>query len=212
MIKKILLISFCFLISSLNSIFASPTAKTQIIPINQLQGYEEFSFPVKKIIDQALVLTQRNLTYLYGSADPQRGGMDCSGTIYYLLQLNNLTDVPRSSSEIYKWVLRKGNFYPVTATNFSSAEFDHLKPGDLLFWEGTYKTTRNPPITHVMLYLGINKDHQPLMFGSSNGRSYQGKQMWGVSVFDFKLPDATASARFVGYSCIPHLTCDKNYS
>lgn len=202
-------IVFCILILFSSIIYASHPAKTQTIPIHQIMGYEEFPSAVKKLIYQAWILTQKNLTYLYGSADPQQGGMDCSGTIYYLLKLNKLTDVPRSSSGIYQWVVNKGKFYPVITKDLSSIEFNHLKPGDVLFWEGTYKTKHNPPISHIMLYLGTNEKNQPLMFGASDGRSYQGNRMWGVSVFDFKLPNATTTARFVGYGCIPQLTCNE---
>lgn len=204
-LKKMLII--LLLISFTLTSFASHPAITQPIPIEQIAGYEEYSPVVKELITQALILSQKNLTYLYGSADPNRQGMDCSGTIYYLLKLNKLTDVPRPSDEMYRWVVNQGKFYAVTSKDLTSSEFSHLKPGDLLFWEGTYKTNRNPPISHVMLYLGKNQQNQPLMFGASDGRSYQGKTMWGVSVFDFKLPEATSSARFIGYSCIPHLTC-----
>jgi hypothetical protein len=58
-----------------------------------------------------------------------------------------------------------------------------------------------------MLYLGKNKKGEPLMFGASNGRTYEGKKMNGVGVFDFKLPKEGAPQKFVGYSCIPSLTC-----
>lgn len=210
--KKILTLIFCSLMLFSHMGYAFHVAETETIPINQIVEYQEFSPAVKELITQALALTQKNLTYLYGSADPHRGGMDCSGTIYYLLKLNKLTDVPRPSNEMYHWVVDKGKFYPVTSRDFSSAEFSHLKPGDLLFWEGTYKTNRNPPISHVMIYLGTNEQNQPLMFGASDGRPYQGKQMWGVSVFDFKLPRATGPARFIGYGCIPHLTCHNGSS
>lgn len=183
-------------------------AVTQPIAINELTNYENYSPIVKQLITQAQTLTEKNLTYLYGSNDPSRGGMDCSGTIYYLLSHTNLKNVPRDSSEIYKWVWQNGKFYAVTSDNFNSFEFSKLKPGDLLFWTGTYNIKRDPPITHVMLYLGKNKQGQPLMFGASDGRTYQNKQMWGVSVFDFKLPNTYSASRFVGYGCIPNLTCE----
>ena len=154
-----------------------------------------------------LELSQEKLTYLYGSADPKNKGMDCSGTIYYLLKSANVTNVPRSAEEMFLWAEKKGNLQQVSEKNVDSPSFSHLKPGDLLFWSGTYAIHRNPPITHVMIYLGKNSADQPLMFGSSDGRTYQGKKMWGVSVFDFKLPDGKSRAKFEGYSCIPHLTC-----
>ena len=49
------------------------------------------------------------------------------------------------------------------------------------------------------------------MFGASDGRSYAGIQRWGVSVFDFKMPNGTAAngertkVDFVGYGRIPGL-------
>lgn len=58
-----------------------------------------------------------------------------------------------------------------------------------------------------MIYLGKNKKGERLMFGSSNGRTYQGKKMWGVSVFDFTLPKKGKVEKFIGYGCIPRLNC-----
>lgn len=185
-----------------------PDAITQPIPIADIPDYPTYPIVVQKIILKAAHLTQLNLTYLYGSADPKNKGMDCSGTIYYLLNQTTLHDVPRSSDEMFTWLKYHGKLYTVTNQNFNSPEFSHLKPGDLLFWSGTYAVQRDVPITHVMLYLGKNKNGERLMFGASDGRTYQGKKMWGVSVFDFKLPDGNGPQRFVGYGCIPDLTCD----
>jgi hypothetical protein len=63
-----------------------------------------------------------------------------------------------------------------------------------------------------MIYLGTEKESgKRVMFGSSDGRSYNGKARWGVSVFDFKMPrEATAEgagskADFLGYARIPTL-------
>jgi cell wall-associated NlpC family hydrolase len=185
----------------------SSDAITAPIPISQLTDYSKDPLVVRKLIVNAQHLSQMNLTYLYGSSDPKNKGMDCSGTIYYLLSLMELSNVPRQSDELYDWVAKKGNLYKVTSNKFSSLEFSKLKPGDLLFWSGTYITNRRSPISHVMIYLGKNKSGQRLMFGASDGRTYQGKKMWGVSVFDFELPDGKGKQRFVGYSCIPELTC-----
>jgi len=159
-----------------------------------------------------LALTRENLGYTYGSADPANGGMDCSGFIYYILKQNGFPDVPRDSSQQYVWVRKAGNFYAVLSRKEDSFEFDDLKPGDLLFWRGTYNIDRDPPITHTMIYLGREKrTNKRVMVGSSDGRTYDGKQRWGVSVFDFKMPpppnsgDAKISPVFVGYGRIPGL-------
>ena len=80
-----------------------------------------------------------------------------------------------------------------------------LAAGDLLFWTNTVgKTDRDPPITHVMMYLGKKtNDGHPVMFGSSDGRTYNSISRWGVSVFDFQIPRETSPARFIGYAHLP---------
>lgn len=185
----------------------SHNAVTKSISTSELKDFNRNSPQVQKLISQALKLTTQHLTYTYGSADPKNGGMDCSGTIYYLLKNSAVKNVPRASDGMYLWVAKQGHLHAVTKNDFDSAQFSQLKPGDLLFWSGTYKVKRAIPVTHVMLYLGKNKQDQPLMFGSSNGRTYQRKSMWGVSVFDFQLPNNKSSSHFLGYSCIPNLIC-----
>lgn len=182
---------------------------------DEIAEYESNSSKVRQIIDAGLALTKQNLGYTYGSAEPKNGGMDCSGFVYYLLQQNGFSDVPRDSSQQYIWVRKAGNFNAVLSRKEDSFEFDALKPGDLLFWRGTYNIDRDPPITHTMIYLGREKrTKRRVMVGSSDGRTYDGKQRWGVSVFDFKMPpppasgDAKVSPVFVGYGRIPGLSGD----
>jgi len=184
---------------------------------DEIAEYDSYPPKVRQIVDTGLALTKQNLGYTYGSADPKNGGMDCSGFIYYMLQQNGLPDVPRDSSQQYVWVRKAGNFNAVLSRHEDSFEFDALKPGDLLFWRGTYNIDRDPPITHTMIYLGREKrTKKRVMIGSSDGRTYEGKQRWGVSVFDFKLPpppssgDAKISPVFVGYGRIPGLNAQSS--
>jgi peptidoglycan DL-endopeptidase CwlO len=179
-----------------------------------IAGFENYPPKVQKLISSALELTTRNLDYKYGSADPDNGGMDCSGFVYFVLTGNGIADVPRDSSGQYVWVRRAGTFEPVVSRKEDSFEFDHLKPGDLLFWTGTYSIERDPPITHAMIYVGREKKTGTrVMVGSSDGRTYQSQQRFGVSVFDFKMPrgekgeaeDGKTHPRFVGYAHIPSL-------
>jgi cell wall-associated NlpC family hydrolase len=170
---------------------------------------------VGQIVEYGLGLTKQNLNYTYGSADPANGGMDCSGFIYYVLRQNGFTDVPRDSSQQYVWVRKAGNFHAVLSRHEDSFELDALKPGDLLFWTGTYNIDRDPPVTHAMIYLGREKrTNKRIMVGASDGRTYDGKQRFGVSIFDFKLSkpsnsnDAKVSPVFVGYGPIPGLNED----
>jgi cell wall-associated NlpC family hydrolase len=182
---------------------------------DEIAGYDSYPPKVRQILEAGLALTKENLGYTYGSADPANGGMDCSGFIYYLLTENGFKDVPRDSSQQYVWVRKAGNFNAVLSRHEDSFEFDALKPGDLLFWSGTYNIDRDPPITHTMIYLGREtRTKKRVMIGSSDGRTYDGKQRWGVSVFDFKMPpppnsgDAKISPVFVGYGRIPGLNED----
>ncbi len=167
---------------------------------------------IQQLIRDAVDLTRLNLTYTFGSADPDSGGMDCSGTIYYLLHAHNFADVPRDSSGQYLWTRKGGASFPVVSKSADSVEFKELLPGDLMFWTGTYDSGHEVPISHVMMYLGREKGTgKRIMFGASDGRSYNGIQRWGVSVFDFKMPKADAAspekmrAEFVGFARIPGL-------
>src|SRR5437867_510187 len=182
---------------------------------NEIADYDSYPSKVRQIVDAGLALTKQNLGYTYGSADPANGGMDCSGFVYHVLQQNGFPDVPRDSSQQYIWVRKAGNFNAVLSRKEDSFELDALKPGDLLFWRGTYNIDRDPPITHTMIYLGREKrTKKRVMVGASDGRTYDGKQRFGVSVFDFKLPpppnsgDAKISPVFVGYGRIPGLIGD----
>jgi len=179
-----------------------------------ISGFENYPPKVQRLLTSALELTTRNLDYEYGSADPANGGMDCSGFVYFVLKQNGIDDVPRDSSEQYIWLRRTGKFEPVVSQKEDSFEFDNLKPGDLLFWTGTYSIQRDPPITHAMIYVGREKKTgMRVMVGASDGRTYQSQQRFGVSVFDFKMPRADKGEiengktrpRFVGYAHIPGL-------
>jgi cell wall-associated NlpC family hydrolase len=187
-------------------------APNATISPNEIKGYSDNPPKVRQIIEYGLELTKQNLNYSYGSAEPATGGMDCSGFVYYVLQKNGFTDVPRDSSQQYVWVRKAGNFRAVLSRHEDSFEIDALKPGDLLFWTGTYKIDRDPPVTHTMIYLGREKGtNKRIMVGASDGRTYDGKQRFGVSIFDFKLSkapdsnDAKLSPVFVGYGRIPGL-------
>ena len=179
---------------------------------DQIKGFDSYPPNVQKLLTSALELTTRNLDYKYGSADPATGGMDCSGFVYFVLKQNGISDVPRDSSEQYVWLRRAHSFEPVLSQKDDSFELEDLKPGDLLFWTGTYSVERDPPITHAMIYLGREKKtgHR-VMVGASDGRVYQGESRYGVSVFDFEIErpgkndEGKLHPSFVGYGHIPGL-------
>lgn len=185
----------------------SPAAKTSSLKPEQLAGFGKLPARTQDLLRYALSLTERNLSYKTGSADPDAGGTDCSGFVYHVLQSRGHTATPRQSDEMYAWTWRAGTFRACNGTTTESFEFGELRPGDLLFWVNSTrdgKTDRNPPVTHVMIYLGNRaSDDHPVVAGASDGRTYDGQRMSGVSVFDFKLPAAGSQARFIGYAHLP---------
>jgi peptidoglycan DL-endopeptidase CwlO len=195
---------------------ASPTKKhgapnASLLP-EDIKGFADYPPKVQQILVSALELTTRNLDYKYGSADPDSGGMDCSGFVYFVLKQNGFADVPRDSSGLYNWLRRDRAFEAVLSEKDDSFELDNLKPGDLLFWTGTYSIERDPPITHAMIYVGREKKNgHRVMVGSSDGRVYQGESRNGVSVFDFKVqrPQKNTEGKlrptFIGYGHLPGL-------
>ena len=194
-----------------------PEGRVATLAVTDLKEYAGQSAAVQRMIAQGLALTTLGLTYQYGSADPKNGGMDCSGTIHYLLIQEGLKDAPRDASELYKWVWKESRFYSVVSSHADTFELDHLKPGDLLFWTGTYHVDHDPPVTHVMLYLGTDRNGHRVMMGASEGRPFDGKSRYGVSVFDFKIPGRKPSpastgtaetgleSQFIGYGSVPGL-------
>jgi hypothetical protein len=132
--------------------------------------------------------------------------MDCSGTIDYVLTQHGMKDVPRSSDEMCEWVRKRSGLHLAPdGVELTHDAFSALRPGDLLFWTGTYETLpRKLPVSHIMMYLGtLKKTGKPVVFGSSDGRYYDGRRCSGVSVFDFSMPRAGSKAAFFGYGSIP---------
>ena len=176
---------------------------------SDLEEYASLEGLRKQIVDEALDLAAQQswLKYRFGSADPESGGLDCSGSVYYILQKVGI-DTPRSSAAQFTWVKDAGALTEVatTVTSTGDAAFDDLKPGDLLFWSGTYEPTdgRTVPVSHVQIFLGHEKaTGEPVMVGASDGRTYRGTKREGYGVFDFKLPKAGSKARFLGYGLPP---------
>jgi cell wall-associated NlpC family hydrolase len=141
--------------------------------------------------------------------------MDCSGFIHYVLSKTGLTDVPRDAREQYIWLRKAGTFQAVLGHSDDTFELDALKPGDILFWTGTYNVTRDPAITHTMIYVGREKaTNQRVMVGASDGRIYKGQGRFGVSIFDFKVAAPKPRSEdhlvptFVGYGRVPALPGD----
>jgi len=191
--------------------FTSPTwakeADVSSLEPSDIREFDEQPEKVRQVLEYALKLTKEDLHYQFGSADPDNGGMDCSGTVQHILQSTGFS-APRQSNTLFLWVQNNSKLYSVDkARSPSDSQLDKLKPGHLLFWEGTYNVgKRNPPTSHVMIFLGHRKsDGKPVMVGASSGRYYNGRARHGVSVFDFTMPRKGSSSKFVGYGPPPGL-------
>jgi cell wall-associated NlpC family hydrolase len=185
----------------------SKPAAVSVIAAHEIKEFDQYSTVLQHAVEKAAALTTQNLTYTFGSSDPKNGGMDCSGTMYHLLQSCGFKDVPRQSDEMCRWIMRRSVLYRTeNVTRLTDSAFSALRPGDLLFWSGTYESaaSRRLPVTHVMIYLGKRKsDGKPVIFGASDGRSYEGQRRCGVSVFDFALPKSGDKSAFYGYGPLP---------
>ena len=195
---------------------ASPPARVASLDLADIAGFEKFPPGIRALLEACLALTRQNLGYKFGSSDPADGGMDCSGTIYHVLRGAGIVDVPRTASAQYVWVRKAGYFEAVISRDVATFELDDLRAGDLLFWTGTYDTDQEPPVSHTMIFLGRRQsDGKQVMFGASDGRTYEGRKIWGVSVFDFKISGSTkksadgetveSESKFIGYARIPGL-------
>ena len=198
--------SFVLILSALPVLATeSQLARPGVLAAADLEEYESLDGLRKRIVNEALDLGAKEswLKYQFGSADPDSGGLDCSGSVYYIFQRVGI-DPPRSSAAQFAWVKEAGALtdVPATVTSTSDAAFKDLRPGDLLFWSGTYEPTdgRTVPVSHVQIFLGHEKTTgEPVMIGASDGRTYRGTKREGYGVFDFKLPKPSSKAKFLGY-------------
>ncbi|MGJ8633101.1 MAG: C40 family peptidase [Luteolibacter sp.] len=186
----------------------------KLLETSDLSDFEKLEKPRQKLIETSFAAAEevKGMPYLYGGNGPTDGGFDCSGAIYYVLKKIGLKP-PRTSSDQFLWVQKNSKFHkiPVTAKTLDDESFTHLKPGDLVFWSGTYTPTdgRKTGITHVAIYLGHEKeDARPVMINATSGRSYRGKKCEGFGVYDFRIPRPGSKSRIVGYGTPPGLIAE----
>lgn len=76
--------------------------------------------------------------YKYGSSNPEKGGVDCSGLVRHVYKESEGINLPHNAREISE----KGE----------QVAKDELKPGDLVFFN-----TLKKPFSHVGIYAGDGK-------------------------------------------------------
>lgn len=159
----------------------------------------------KQLIEGALTLARDWpwLPYLAGGAQPEAGGFDCSGAMYFVMRKAGLAP-PRSSGAQMEWLKNAGRLHVVSADakDLKHESFASLLPGDLLFWaKQDLGTVR---VHHVALYLGTEKiDGRAVMINSTDGRSYRGQKSNGYGVYDLRVPKPESASKLVGYGTPP---------
>jgi cell wall-associated NlpC family hydrolase len=117
--------------------------------------------------------------------------MDCSNTSRWLYKSVTGINLPRTASDQYYYLHQQGKAWDVPKTDYGLPDVAYLqhnlKPGDLLFWENTYKPERSPPITHVMVFLGTNERGEWIMAGSQSSRGGEhNRRDGGPDVYIFR--------------------------
>lgn len=182
-----------------------------LLEVGELKDFTTLAEPRKKLIEAALFAAKQvtGMPYRFGGNGVQDGGFDCSGAMYHVMREVGLNP-PRTSSAQYLWVKKDSILHLVSsdAKDLTHSSFDKLRPGDLVFWSGTYvpSDVRLSKITHVGMFLGYEKkDGHAVMINASDGRSYRGKKQSGFGVNDFRLPRAGGTSVMVGYGTPPKL-------
>lgn len=187
----------------------SPHGKPALIATADLTDFDALPNDRKKLIEGAISVAKESpwLPYKFGGSSPADGGFDCSGAMYFVMNKAGLKP-PRTSADQYLWLKENNRLHEAAA---DARAIDHpslaaLRPGDLLFWSGTYAPSdgRTVNITHVAIYLGKEKKgNRPVMINATDGRSYRGTQANGYGVYDFYLPKEGSRSAFVGFGTPP---------
>jgi len=133
-----------------------------IISTKELADFETLTPERKRLIEIAIKVAMDWpwLPYNYGGADPAQGGMDCSGAMYYIMNLAGM-EPPRTAAAQYHWLQSHQRLHLVNegADTVKHPSMHWLKPGDLLFWskDNTLVQREVVNINHVAMYLGSER-------------------------------------------------------
>jgi cell wall-associated NlpC family hydrolase len=147
-----------------------------------------------KFISQARALGDMGINYDDDWRPPGEShtwAMDCSNTTRYLYKVTAGIDLPRTASDQYYYLHLQGKAWdvPQGPNGFADTNYlrQNLKPGDLLFWENTYRPERQPPITHVMIFLGENAQGYWIMAGSQSSHGGEhNRRNGGPDIYYFR--------------------------
>ena len=130
----------------------------------------------KNLKKLAYFLSDQEIKYGKKFTPPGKKGsikMDCSNTVKYTYKEGLGILLPRTTFEQFQLIKSKGNFQTPPKTVEGKIDIPLLKKklkiGDLLFWTNTHSDipkSWNPPIGHVMIYMGTSKTKKMVMFGA----------------------------------------------
>lgn len=168
------------------------------------RGFFQSAKPSKDMLQFISIVRQRaetlakfNLTYKFGGNHPSEGGMDCSASMKYLFADLGFSDMPRTSYQQYDWLKKNRTMLHSKTIPASMGGRKGIKPGDLIFWGGTYKSGHK--VSHVMVYLGQGDSGTHYMFGA-RGKKKKGLNGAGVDVFKL---NAGYQKSLVGFGSLP---------
>ena len=154
----------------------------------------------QKLVETCRWLSQQDLAYGQSWQPPGHPyiiTMDCSNTVRYIVWKVFGLNLPRTASDQYVFLRQRGKVREVPLQGDGRIDphklVSEMRSGDLLFWEWTYNVPRDPPISHVMIYLGRKKDGQAMVAGSS--QRLDGERGGGVDVYTFDPNAASGNAR-----------------
>ena len=104
--------------------------------------------------------------YQWGGSTPETS-FDCSGFVCWVYTQSGGRNLPRTSAQ---QIYNQCTLVPK----------DEVKPGDLVFFTGTYQT--NKPVTHIGIYVG---DNQMLHCGDPIGYANLGNSYWVKHFYGF---------------------------
>ncbi len=149
------------------------------------------------IRDRAEEISRFGLPYVFGGDHPTEGGLDCSGAMKFLLSDLGFRDMPRTSYDQYAWLRKAHTLRHTKVIPEQVGGRKGIKPGDLIFWGGTYDSGHK--VSHVMIYLGQGRDGTHYMFGA-RGKSKTGLHGSGVDVFRL---ESGYQKGLIGYGSLP---------
>ncbi len=160
------------------------------------------SLALSQLRQRAHQLSSMGLGYQFGSNSPDKGGMDCSGTMQHLFSSCGYQGFPRTSAQQYDWLKEKKTLRKLSGKKAAEKLLKHIQPGDLVFWGGTWDSGHR--VSHVMFYLGYDPREEVHYSFGARSKSLQGRFGNGVDIFPLNLK----SKNLVGHGSVPGVRVD----